>query len=161
MGQVCREDLLQAVDNVLHLLPGIDQLYPTQWKLLESLVDGENVFFTSATNSGKTLPPVIFPSVLRELNLLGYSFPPNPRVIFVTALNSIKHSLVSSMNTLGLICSAVSSENVEEILSSSTSVLFISPEVLKLPQVTQVLLKWRSEIVLKVVDEAHLGKFKV
>ena len=157
MRLVSSEDLNLAVENVLKNIQGIDQLYPSQLELLKCMVEKENIFFTSATNSGKTLPPVIFPNILTELNLLGYNFPPNPKVLFVTALNSIQLSLVSSMNSLGLKCSAVTSENVDEILNSTISVMFISPEVMKLSGVTRVLLNWRDEFVLKVIDEAHLG----
>ena len=80
-------------------------------------------------------------------------------MLFITALNSIQISLVLSMKDLGISCAALkSSDNIEEILCSETNVLFVGPEVLKLPLVSKALLKWRSLFVAKVVDEAHLGK---
>ena len=94
-----------------------------------------------------------------ELNKVGHQFPKHPKVLFVTALNSIQISLVQSMKDLGISCAALkSSESIEQILSSETNVLFVGPEVLKLPSVSKVLLKWRTHVVAKVVDEAHLGK---
>ena len=44
-------------------------------------------------------------------------------------------------------------------LESDTAVLFISPEVFKIPAVTKNLLDHRTNFVLKVVDEAHLGNY--
>ena len=155
---VSDDDLALAVDNVLLRLPGIESLYPCQMEVLTKLIAGENVFWTAPTNAGKTLPPVLLPSVMQELITLGYSFPANPKVLFLTALNSIKLSLVSSMRSLGLKCSEITRENAQDVLLSSTCVLFISPEVLKTASVTQALLKSRSEFVAKIVDEAHLGK---
>ena len=64
---------------------------------------------------------------------------------------------MNNVKALGIDCEAMTSENVESLLDSTTSVIFISPEVLKQPAVTQTLLLNRSKFVLKVVDEAHLG----
>ena len=86
------------------------------------------------------------------------SFPANPKVLFVTALNALKLSLVNSVRRIGINCEAVTSDNLLELLNSSTPVLFISPEVLKQAAVTQILIIHRTKFVLKVVDEAHLGK---
>ena len=58
MSEVLYEDLEAAVSSVLEDLRGIDELYPTQMELLSSLLGKESIFFTSATNSGKTLPCV-------------------------------------------------------------------------------------------------------
>ena len=156
-------DFKKAIDNVMVNLTGIDDLYPGQYDLLEALMKNENIFYTSATNSGKTLPAVMYPEVLKHLSSMGYEFPRNPRVLFVTQLNSIKLSLLNNVQGLGISCESVSNENVNTLMDSDTSVLFISPEVLKSQEVTKVLLKHRSDFVLKVVDEAHLGKmpFKV
>ena len=160
MIDVSSPDLDKAIKSVLDNLAGINHLYPGQLELLQSLLQNDNIFYTSATNSGKTLPAVIYPYILKELNKLGYKFPVDPKAIFVTALNSIKVSLVNNVKNMGIDAVAVTSENIKEIIDSSTSVLFISPEVLKLPAVTQILLQHRSKFVLKVVDEAHLGKRK-
>ena len=64
------EDLNKAIQNVIEKLEGVSQLYAVQIQLLTALVKQENVFFTSATNSGKTLPAVIFPEIVDELNKL-------------------------------------------------------------------------------------------
>ena len=105
------------------------------------------------------MPAVIYPDVLKFLNSLGYDFPSNPKLLFVTALNSLKMSLVNHVKSIGISCEAVTSENLKELLTSTTtSVLFISPEILKQPCVTQMLILHRAMFVLKVVDEAHLGK---
>ena len=105
MQEVRSEDLNTAIQIVVDNLPGISELYPNQRQLLESLVKQRNIFFTSATNSGKTLPAVIYPKVLDELNILGYDIS-SGKVLFVTALNSIKLSMVASVTALGLECSA-------------------------------------------------------
>ena len=126
-------------------------------QLLQTLFEHDNIFYTQSTNGGKTLPTVIYPVILKKLNSMGYSFPPNPKVLFVTALNALQLSLINNVKGLGIDCEAVISDNVQELLESNTSVLFISPEVLKMPLVTQSLLKKRSSFVLKVVDECHLG----
>ena len=73
---VSNEDFDQAVDLIVKQLPGVEKLYPSQTKLLRLLVEKADVFLTSPTNSGKTLPPVILPSILRELNKMGYSEKP-------------------------------------------------------------------------------------
>ena len=156
MGEVLVDDLKVAVENVIEQIDGIDELYPIQMQLLSSLVKRENVFFTSATNSGKTLPAVIFPQILDELIKLGHNIS-SGKVLFVTALNSIQMSLVASMKSLGLQCEAVSVQNYAEVLASDVRVIFISPEVMKLPRISSCLLDHRQSFTLKVIDEAHLG----
>ena len=156
--RVSKEDLDEAVFRVVQKLSGIEFLYPTQLELLSILVEGDNVFYTAPTNSGKTLPPVLFPYVLCELTQLGYSYPSNPKMIFLTALNSIKLSLLTSMKKLGIMCSEITVENVKRVLLSESRVLFVSPEVLNHPRVTEEFLKVRSDFVLKTIDECHLGK---
>ena len=128
-----------------------------QRTLLKTILDHDNIFYIASTNGGKTLPTIIYPAILQKLNCMGYNFHPNPKVLFVTALNALQLSLINNAKGLGIDCEAVVSDNVEELLNSNTSVLYISPEVLKLPKVTQTLLMKRSSIVLKVVDECHLG----
>ena len=155
MREVLTVDLNSAIKAVVEKLPGIDELYPVQIQLLESLVRLENVFFTSATNSGKTLPAVIFPNVVDELNQLGYEIP-SGKVLFVTALNSIQSSLVSSMEFLGLECAVITLDNFTEVITSEVKLIFIGPEVLKLPHICRCLLAHRSSFILKVLDEAHL-----
>ena len=69
---------------------------------------------------------------------------------------------MSKVKALGVECESVNSKNIEEVLkSTTTSVLFISVEVLKIPSVLKFLLTYRKQICLKVVDEAHLGKSKI
>ena len=101
---------------------------------------------------------MIYPLILKELSSAGYSFPTNPKLLFITALNSLQLSLINNVKALDINCEAVTSENVQSLLKSRTAVLFISPEVLKQSSVIQALLVHRSDFVLKVVDEAHLGK---
>ena len=158
MAEITSSDLQRAINDVLEHLPAIDHLYPTQHELLTSLTQNDNIFFTSSTNSGKTLPTVIYPLIVRKLSEYGYSFPSHPKVLYITPLNSLKLSQMNSVKGLGIDCEAVTSENVKTLLNSKTSVLFIGPEVLKLPPVIATLLSHRSSFVLKVVDEAHLGK---
>ena len=156
MHEVLWEDLNTAVDTVVRELKGISSLYPMQIELLSSLVKGENIFYTSPTNSGKTLPCVIFPKIIDELSKMGYGFSPG-KLLFVTALNSIQMSMVSSMKAIGVQCEALTAENCTEVLASETKVIFISPEVMKLKSVTSCLLTHRQEFILKCIDEAHLG----
>ena len=159
MSQIKSEDLEKAIDKIVKKLAGIDNLYPSQHELILALVKSDNIFYTASTNSGKTLTAVIFPDILKCLHSFGYSFPSNPKLLFVTALNSLKMSLVNNVKSIGVSCEAVTSENLKELLTSTTtSVLFISPEILKQPCVTQMLILHRAMFVLKVVDEAHLGK---
>ena len=160
MTSVTEEDFDNAVKTVLENLSGVDSLYPAQMEVLRSLViDTDNLFVTAPTNSGKTLPPVMLPQVLKELNKLGYQFPTVPRVLFLTALNSIQLSLLTSLASLGIDCAALTRENVDQILSSEVPILLIGPETFKLPSVSKSLLKHRASFVLKVVDEAHLGMY--
>ena len=151
------EDLDIAVTEVLRNSKGIKNLYQGQYELLQYLFGDENIFYTSSTNSGKTLPGVIFPEVMKKLNNMGYSFTQTPRVLFLTELNSIQMSLVVNMRMIGIVCDVISKNNVRNLLTSDISVLFVSPEVLKNSEVTQALLQYRSNFVLKIVDEAHLG----
>ena len=157
MTQVSSIDLDKAIQAVLDNLTGISELYPSQYEIISSILHNDNLFYTDSTNSGKTLPAVIYPEILKFLNSLGYNFPLNPKLLFITALNSLKLSLVNNVKALGIDCEAVTSENLESLLISTTSVLFISPETMKQPDVTKSLLLYRSSFVLKVVDEAHLG----
>ena len=99
---VTKVDFDRAVSEVVEELKGINSLYAGQYDLLHSLMKNENIFYTSSTNSGKTLPGVIYPSVLKKLNSLGYNFPSRPKVLFLTALNSIKLSILSNVKGLGL-----------------------------------------------------------
>ena len=158
MMSISQEVLKEAVNIVVDQLVGITDLYPVQMELLHSLLHEKNIFFTSATNSGKTLPAVIYPSVSDELCKLGYEVP-SGKVLFVTALNSIKLSMVSSVKALGLACEAVTGDNYLDVISSrEVKVLFVSPEVLKIPKITSCLLSNRQAFILKVIDECHLGK---
>ena len=88
----------------------------------------------------------------------GYTFPVAPKVLFVTALNSLQTSLVKNMEQLGIDCGVLTRENVDILLGSRIGVLFVGPEVLKQKIVTQEIMKHRSSFVCKVIDEAHLGK---
>ena len=133
-------------------------MYEGQKQLLCHIVDRKYVFFTSPTNNGKTIPPVILPAILKELNKLGYNFPLHPKVLFVTVLNSLQASLVSFMDQAGIRCEVLNKENAEYVLASEASVIFVGPEILKLNEVSKVLLQQRSKFVCKVIDEAHLGK---
>ena len=157
MTEVSSIDLDKAIQAVLDNLTGISELYPSQYEIISSILHNDNLFYTDSTNSGKTLPAVIYPEILKFLNSLGYNFPLNPKLLFITALNSLKLSLVNNVKALGIDCEAVTSENLESLLISTTSVLFISPETMKQSDVTQSLLLHRSSFCLKVVDEAHLG----
>ena len=158
MTDVTSTDLNNAIQSVLSKVSGVSELYPNQQEIISTLFNNDYVFYTSSTNSGKTLSAVIFPLILNELSSAGYNFPPNPKLLFVTALNSLQLSLINNVKALNISCEAVTCENVQNLLKSRTAVLFISPEVLKQSFVIQTLLLHRSSFVLKVVDEAHLGK---
>ena len=160
MKPVPEEDFDHAVETVVSNLSGIASLYPSQLEVLRSLVvEQDNLFVTQPTNSGKTIPVVILPEVLKELNSMGHEFPPVPRVLFITALNSIQISLVESITSLGIGCAAVTRDNVDQVLSSEVSVLLVGPEMMKVPSVTKSLLKFRTTFVLKCLDEAHLSRY--
>ena len=59
------------------------------------------------------------------------------KVLFVTCLNSIQMSMVSTVKLLGLDCEAVTVDNYAEVIASKVKILFIGPEILKLPRVTR------------------------
>ena len=160
MIRVKSEHLDKAIEDVLETVHGVRDLYPNQKELVETLFENDNIFYTDSTNSGKTLPTVLFPEIIKKLNIIGYNFPPNPKVLFVTGLNSLQLSLVYNVRALGLECEIVTGDNVVALTESDTSVLFISPETLKQPAVTEALLLKRKSFVLKVVDECHLGECK-
>ena len=160
MTDVTSADLKEATQSVLSKVKGISELYPNQQEIISAIFENDHIFYTSSTNSGKTLSAVIYPLILKELASAGYNFPTNPKLLFITALNSLQLSLVNNVKALDISCEAVTSENVQTLLKSRTSVLFISPEVLKQSSVIQALLLHRSDFVLKVVDEAHLGIWK-
>lgn len=154
------EDLQRAVSQVVYQLKGIDDLYDHQYDLLRTILTNDHIFYTSSTNSGKTLPTVMYPQILKKLNSYGYSFPKNPKVLVLTPLNSLQLSHINSVSALGIDCAAISAKNVKDLLVSNISVLFVSPETLKITLVSNTLLQHRRQIVLKVVDEVHLCKFK-
>ena len=152
-------DFISSINTVIGSLRGIEELYPHQIELLNCLVNKKNVFMTSPTNSGKTLPALILPRIFNELNILGYEkIPANRKVLFVTALNSLQMSMLSSTRAMGISCESVTSKNIDEVIKSDVSILFIGPEVLHIPAVTNSLLKCRDKFILKVVDEVHLCK---
>ena len=95
--------------------------------------------------------------MLAELAKLGYKLPKDCKVLYITPLNSLQLSLLHNVKSMGIECEAVTSSNIQTLMCSKTDVLFIGPEVLKTPAVTQILLKHRTKFVLKVIDEAHLG----
>ena len=161
MSEVTLVHLNEAIQAVTEKLNGISDLYPSQYEIITALIQNENIFYTNSTNSGKTLPTVIFPDILKHLNSLGYKFPSNPKLLFLTALNSLQLSLINNTKALGISCEAVNSENIQSLIDSNVSMLFVSPEILKLKDVTQTLLRHRSTFVLKVVDECHLGKQQI
>ena len=83
MTEVSSLDLDKAIKAVLENLIGISQLYPSQYEIITSLLLHDNIFYTNSTNSGKTLPAVIYPEILKFLISLGYSFPSNPKLLFI------------------------------------------------------------------------------
>ena len=80
----------KAVGEVVNELVGISNLYPGQYELLDALMRDQNIFYTSSTNSGKTLPGVIFPEILKKLNNLGYNFPKHPQSIVSNCFKQYK-----------------------------------------------------------------------
>ena len=157
---VTEESFMCAVQKVVVTLPGVSELYPSQLELLRCLVDQQNTFLTSPTNSGKTLPAVLLPKVFEELNAMGLSsFSKDSKVLFLTALNSIQLSLVAGTRSLGIKCGSVTSKNVEELLNSDASVIFIGPEMIQIPRVTRALIAVRNTFILKVIDEVHLCNY--
>ena len=125
MKEVLQEDLNLAVENVLDNIEGISSLYPIQLQLLSSLVKQDNIFLTAPTNAGKTLPVVILPQVVEELNKLGGYGLPHGKVLFVTALNSIQLSMLNSMRLMGIKSAALTTANCEEVLDTDVDVIFI------------------------------------
>ena len=75
----------------------------------------------------------------------------------MTALNSIKQSLLKGLRDTGLQAEALTSENAREVVKSrEIKIILVSPEALKNKRVTEALLSERSAFVIKCVDEAHL-----
>ena len=144
-----------ALSDVLLSLKGIDVLYDHQYEFLKTILANQNIFYTNSTNSGKTLPCIIYPELLKKLNAYGYNFPSRPKVLIVTPLNALQLSHINAVKGLGLKSGSLSTKNVLGMMTSDISILFVSPETLKLPQVAKALLTHRENIVLKVVDEVH------
>ena len=93
------------------------------------------------------MPTVIYPDILAELISLGYDLKLG-KVLFLTALNSIKMSMISSVRMLGLKCEAVTLDNFAAVIASEdVKILFISPEVMKVPYVSSCLLIHRQSFV--------------
>ena len=159
--RILRADFHLALESIIEDLPGITSLFDSQKEVLKDLLNGDNVFLTLPTNSGKSLPPLILPRMCRELIKLGYSFPHKTRVLFVTALNSLQYSMIANAKDLGIRCTAITNVNIVDVMQSDVDVLFIGPEILKLTSVTKTLLRHRAEFICKVVDEAHLGTLNV
>ena len=160
MKSIDDADFTNSVKTVIGSLPGVTELYPHQLELLNCLVNRKNVIMTSPSNSGKTLPALILPRIFNELHSLGYEeLPADRKVLFVTALNSLQMSMVSSTRAMKISCESVTSKNIDELLKSDVSILFIGPEVLHIPSVSSSLLKCRGRFILKVVDEVHLCKW--
>ena len=158
MVEVPDADVETAIKKAVTKIRNIDSLYPVQVQLVKALVNKENIFFTSATNSGKTLPVVMYPLVLDQLRKLGYQVS-SGKVLFVTALNSIKLSMVSNLRNFSIECEALTAENCSRVLTSPVlRVVFISPELLKNSTVSRALLLYRKSFILKCIDEAHLGR---
>ena len=50
MTDVSSDDLDRAIQCVLQELNGIENLYPIQRQIISSLLQSDNIFFTSSTN---------------------------------------------------------------------------------------------------------------
>ena len=156
---IAPDDFERAVNSVINHMNNIENLYPVQMTLLKALLGNDNIFFTSATNSGKTLPVLMFPYIVEKLSEMGYPTQ-GGKVLFVTPLNSIKMSMISNARMMGISCEGLTSINYAAVLESSDiKVLFISPEVLKISSVSTALLSHRKDFGLKCIDEVHLGMF--
>ena len=57
------EEVEYAIDKVVAELKEINSLYPNQQKVIETLLKKDSIIYTDATNSGKTLPAVIYAQV--------------------------------------------------------------------------------------------------
>ena len=91
-----------ALSDVLLSLKGIDVLYDHQYEFLKTILANQNIFYTNSTNSGKTLPCIIYPELLKKLNAYGYNFPSRPKVLIVTPLNALQLSHINAVKGLGL-----------------------------------------------------------
>ena len=118
--KVVKADLDKAIKAVVADLKGIEHLYPGQYELLTKLFDEANIFYTSSTNSGKTLPGVIFPAVMMQLDRSIYTYPNNPKVLFLTALNSIQLSLIVSLRHLGIACDYITHSQIQTHMKTSS-----------------------------------------
>ena len=114
-----------------------------------------------ATNSGKTLPPCLFPYIAEDLRRRhSVEVPVNPKCLMVTALNSIRGNMAVKLTNLGLAVRVVTSENVESVCQSNgIRILLLSPELLENKLVTQTLLSIKDNFIIKCVDECHLFAF--
>ena len=86
--------------------------------------------------------------------MLNLGLPENPKVLILTALNSIKDSLAENMMCLGLDASVLTIGNAKQVLESQTvKIVFVSPEVLKQSSTVQALLAVRNTFVLKCIGQ--------
>ena len=51
MPEVTPEHLQQAVKAVVDKIEGVEELYPSQYEVLEALLENDNIFYTNSTNS--------------------------------------------------------------------------------------------------------------
>ena len=156
---------MACIGTTLHTLPFVLKSDIKMGQINVQLDPLPHVPISHATNFGiwSGPPPSFQDNVLKSVFFyfegIPYTLPETPRVLFVTALNSIQHSLVESTSKLGIRCAAVKTDNIQVVMKSGIPVLFVGPEVLKMEKVVETLLVYRTDFMCKVIDEAHLGKF--
>ena len=64
-------EIQYAIDEVVKELHGINSLYQNQLDILACLMQNDNIIYTDSTNSGKTLPTVLFAKVGLKLHRLS------------------------------------------------------------------------------------------
>ena len=137
------------MQNVLNKTFGLKSFKPGQKEIIQSVIDGEDVFVVMPTGSGKSLCYQL-PAIIRE----GLT-------VVISPLIALMMSQVLYLKKLGINCGALTSssspEEVSEILNNlsqkTLKILYIAPE--RLSKASTIKMLKTGNINLIAVDEAH------
>jgi len=141
--------LLQQAKDILKTTFGFEQFRPSQGKIIEALLQGEDTLVLMPTGGGKSLCYQI-PALIRE----GTG-------IIVSPLIALMQDQVDALKQLGLNAAYLNStlefdeaQNIEQqLLDSQLDILYVAPERLLTERMLQLL--DQSSLALFAIDEAH------
>ena len=141
--------MLQQAKDILKTTFGFEQFRPTQGKIIEALLQGEDTLVLMPTGGGKSLCYQI-PALMRE----GTG-------IIVSPLIALMQDQVDALKQLGLNAAYLNStlefdeaQNIEQqLLDGQLDILYVAPERLLTERMLQLL--DQSSLALFAIDEAH------